>query len=84
MPASMDPDPINQPPPKILSNKPRDSRTMHVEYSLPGLKRAVVAVPFDRWQAGGHAPVGAALAQMMAELDLQRIPQPDTLPGERD
>lgn len=65
-----DPAPTAAPPPKILSNQPRNAAVMHVEYSLPGLRRAVVHVPYDRWQAGGHAKVGQAVADMLSGLGL--------------
>jgi hypothetical protein len=74
------PSPAATAPPKVLSNVLQDEHTVRVLYSLPGLRRANVHVPHERWQAGGHAPVGRALADMLRELDLQQASITSRLP----
>ena len=44
---------------------------MHVEYVLADGRRITTTVPYDRWLAGGHAPVARALQDFIGELDAQ-------------
>ena len=61
----------HQTPPKAIDQRPGGSGTVHVTYALPGLRRAVVSVPEDRWLVGGHARLAGPLAAALRALDLQ-------------
>jgi hypothetical protein len=52
---------------------------VHVEYVHADGRRTTVSVPYERWLAGGHAPVGRATAELLAELDLQRAAYLDNI-----
>jgi hypothetical protein len=80
MSTGIPPHPIKHPPPKIIHNHGPVGDVVRVEYSLPGLRRATVSVPYQRWREGGHSGVGDALAATLAELDLQHKRRADRLP----
>lgn len=75
------PHPDNHPPPKILRNHGPIGDQMVVEYSLPGLRRAHVRVPYQSWRNGEHRHVGKALADSLAEIDLQTAKRLGKLPS---
>jgi hypothetical protein len=62
---------LRDPPPKILSNEPAGPDLVYVTWSLPGLRRALMAVPAARWQEGGHVSLGKLWQARIAALDLQ-------------
>lgn len=64
-------DSVWQAPPKVLSIARRAGGMVEVTYALPGLRRAVVAVPEHLWQRGVHERVPAALIADLAALDSQ-------------
>jgi hypothetical protein len=67
--------PFNGPPPApratrerltypwVLDQRQGPGNTMRVTFALPGLRQAVVTVPFDAWVDGDHLQVGAHLAR---------------------
>ena len=49
--------------PQVLSQERSTGGTMLVTFALPGLRKAIIRVPFHSWLNGEHIAVGRRLAE---------------------
>lgn len=76
----MSPEQGSKPETRIVSQVRRNETTMDVTYVFPDGRRATIGVPYDRWLAGGHAPLGRRLTEMLDGLHRARVAARGKLP----
>lgn len=71
---SIGPAPVTAPPPKIIALDFDSDGDVLVTWSLPGLLRATVRLPYLVWLNGGGLTIGKALTQDALKAGLIREP----------
>ena len=73
------PEPVSRDaiPPFIIDQRPGPGATVRVTWSLPGLRRLIVTVPYARWVEGQHLAIAPGATEILDGLLPQIVDDSD-------